>query len=64
MTASGSPLNIGAAPSQIAQAVTPLDQYLFSLGKFRRLATAPVAMMIELVFKLRPPALVMWKGRL
>lgn len=33
--------NMGAAPSQMAQAVMPLDQYLSSFGKNRRFAAAP-----------------------
>lgn len=36
-------LYIGAAPSQMAHAVMPLDQYLSSLGRNRRLAAAPDA---------------------
>jgi hypothetical protein len=62
-TATSCPLNSGDAPSQIAQAEIPRLQNSFSEGMPRRLAVAPVAMMMALVFTVRSAVLTV-KGRL
>ena len=46
MTANSTFLNIGVAPSQIAQADIPKFQYFSSLGRCSLFAVAPVAITI------------------
>ena len=52
ITANSSSLNCGVAPSHIAQALIPLLQNLSSFITPNLFALAPVAIIIELAFKL------------